>query len=134
MLEPDERLPEPLEDPAVFNLLAVEMFLPELDRAFWRRVGGGGNLAGALPARHSLVRKRGQDRADLGVRVGVVQMIVSVPAVKQHRLLNQPLTQNLRAEVDIFLGAGCTQSDVMKAFNNRVCHTTLPSRMLPESG
>jgi hypothetical protein len=34
-------------------------------------------------------------------------MIVGVTAVKQHRLFDEPLAQDLRAEVDVFLGAGC---------------------------
>src|SRR5437762_14229502 len=127
MLEPDERLPETLENPAVFDLVAVEMFLPEFARAFRRSVRRGGNLPGTLAARYPFVRKRGRDGADLGVGVGVVEMIVGVAAVKQHRLFDEPLTKNLGAEIDIFLGAGGAQSDVMQPLDDGICHNDPPN-------
>src|SRR5688572_27911893 len=117
MLEANERLPESLENPAVFDLVPVEMFLPELDRPLWRGVRGGRNLTRTWPAWDPLVGKGGQDRSHLGVGIRVVEMVVSVATVKQHRLLDQPLTENLRAEVDVFLGAARTQGDVMNALD-----------------
>ena len=59
-----------------------------------------------LPLRRfdALVREGRQDRTDLGVRVGVIEVIVGVAAVEQHRLLDEPLGEHLREEVEIFLG------------------------------
>jgi hypothetical protein len=53
-------------------------------------------------------------------------MVVGVAAVKQHRLFDEPLTKNLGAEIDVFLGAGRAQRDVMETFDDGICHITLP--------
>ncbi len=55
-------------------------------------------------------------------------MIVGVAPVEQHGLFDQPLPEHLRAEVDVFLGAGGTQRDVMKTLDSG--HVILPSRRM----
>jgi hypothetical protein len=52
-----------------------------------------------------------------------------VSAVEEDGLLDQPLTQHLRTEVDILLSAGRAERDVMEPLDlalARICHLTLP--------
>ena len=77
MMEADECFwPNRSCDAAVFDLVPVEMIDPELQRTLRHGVDGGLNLAGTRAPWHALVRKRRHDRADLCVRVGVVEVIV----------------------------------------------------------
>ena len=126
MREPDERLSEALQNPAVLDLVPVQMVLPEWQRAFRHRVGGGRDLARTRSTRDPPIRKRRQDQSDLGVRVAVVEVVVRVAAIEEDRLLDQPQAEHLRDEVDVLLRAVRAQRDVVQAFHE-IRHVSSPA-------
>ena len=115
MDEADVGMSEALLLAAVRNLVPVEVLNPEGNRPLRDGVCRRLNLAGALAARHALVRERRHHRAGLGVRVGVIHVIVRITAVEQNRLFDQPLAYHLGEKVYIFLSSTCTNCDVVDA-------------------
>ena len=113
MREPDERLSEALLNPAVLDLVPLQVVLPEWQRALRHRVGCSRNLAGSRSPGDPPIGERRQHRADLGVRVAVIEVVVRVPAVEEDRLLDQPQAEHLRDEVDVLLRAARAQRDVV---------------------
>ncbi len=96
--------------------MPIQVLEPEFDRALRHRIGGGLDLSGTLAASHASIGKGGVDGTGLGVRVRIIQMIVSVAAIKQDGLLDHALAENLRLEVDVFLRAAHTYGHVMDTF------------------
>lgn len=77
------------------------MIPPEGQTAFRNCVSRRGNLARSFPTFHPLIAKGSHHRAGLGFGVGIIQVIVGITAVKQDRLLNQPLPDHLSEKVNI---------------------------------
>ena len=121
MPEANVVLAEPLLNPTVLDLVTIQMVHPERRRALRGRECRRRDLARSDAAGDAPVRKRRQHRANLGVRVGVVQMIVSVAAVEQDRLLDQALAEDFRDEVDVLLRAAGAQRDVMNPRDRHGC-------------
>src|SRR5580704_11546457 len=113
MIEAQILLPETFLDALIRHLVAFYMFFPELDGALGHTVRRGLDLPGSRAALHAVKREGGVDRARFAVRVRVVQMIMSEASVEQDSLLDQTLSADLRHKIDVFLGAGGANSDVM---------------------
>src|SRR6185437_5428877 len=101
MIKADEFLSEPFLNTAVLHFVAVQVFQPEFQRAFRDRVCGSLNLTGTLAAFHASIRKGGVNRARLGIRIGIIKMIVGIAAIEENSLLDHALAKNLCLEVDI---------------------------------
>src|SRR5690348_13390335 len=87
MFEADESLAKALLRAAVFDMVPIEMIHPEFRGSFGDRISRRLNLTRSRTALHALIRKGCVHRAWFGIRVGVIKMIVCVPAVKEHSLL-----------------------------------------------
>ncbi len=124
MIEANELLSKAFLNAAILDLVPIQMFEPEFDRALGHRIGGRLDLSGTLTASDASIRKGGVNRARLRVRVRIVQMIMSVAAIKEDGLLDHALAENLRLEVDVFLRASYTYGHVMDTFYER--HGPLP--------
>src|SRR5207253_9335927 len=98
MPEANVLLSESLLNPAVLDVVTTQMVDPERCRALRSGIRGGRDLARSGAAGNAPIGKRGQHRADLGVRVGVIEMVMRVPAVEEHRLFDQALAHHLRDE------------------------------------
>src|SRR5579871_189163 len=96
MAEAEEGLAETLLLATMRDFVAIQMLNPELDGSLRNRVSGGFDLAGTWTAWNALIREGGVHRAGLAVRVGIIQVIVSIAAVKEDGLLDQPLAEHLR--------------------------------------
>src|SRR5207248_5557543 len=72
-------------------------------------------LTGAGAARLARVRKAGGDRADVGIRVPVVEVINGNAAIHQDGLFDQSLPEHLGEEIDVLLRAAGAQRDVVHA-------------------
>src|SRR4029077_16557991 len=96
MFEADKSLAESLLGAAVPYIVPLEMINPELSRPFRDRISCRLNLARARAALHALIRESCVHGAWLGIRVGVIKMIVCIAAVKKHGLLNEPLPRYFR--------------------------------------
>ena len=81
----------------------VQVIQPEWKRSGTYRVDSGLNLARTRAALYPVIGKRGHGRSRLGLSVGVIEVVVSVAAVKQNGLFDQALTDHLREEIDVFL-------------------------------
>ena len=110
-------------DGVVFHRMPCQVLGPKTKRPFRYGVGGGGDLSGPLAAPDPLIGEGGHDRAGVGVRVGVVQMIVGVSAVEENGLFEQPLTNHPRDEIKVFLRTAGAQRDVMDSCDG---HETAP--------
>src|SRR5215472_3129872 len=99
MSEPDVALAESLLNPAVLDLVTIQVLHPERKGAPWHGKRRRRNLSRSGTTRDPLERKRGQDRADIPVRIRVIQMVMRVTTIEQHRLLDQAEPQNVRDEV-----------------------------------
>ena len=125
--EPDELLAETLLDAAVVDGVPLQVVSPERERVLRHDVGRRLDLPRPDASRHPLVREGGHHRSDFRVRVRVIQVVMRVAAVEQHGLLDQPVTDDLRHEVEIFLGAADAYRDVVNA-SDETCHwDALPS-------
>ena len=113
MIEAQILLPEAFLDALIGHLVALHVFLPELDGSLGHAVGRGLDLARARAALHAVKREGRVNRAGLAVRIRIIQMIVGEAAVEQHGLLDQTLSADLRHKIDVFLGARGANSDVM---------------------
>ena len=113
MAEPDEALAEALPDRAVFDLVLLQMLLPERQRAFGHRVDDRLHLARTTFSGAILVGERGHDRARLDIGVRIIEMIVRGLAVHQDGLLGQALADDTGEKVDVLLCARGTSSDVV---------------------
>ena len=122
----DVLLAETLLDPAVLDVVPLQVFVPEGQRARRHRVDRRLNLPRSLPSRHPLVGKGRHHGAHLGVRVGVIQVVVRVPAVEQHGLLDEPLAHHFRQEVNVLLRTRRTKRDVVQAFHE-IRHVSSPA-------
>src|SRR5665213_2420104 len=115
MTEAQIFLPEAFLDALTGHLMALHVFFPEFYGSLGNGVSRGLDLARARAALHAVKREGSVDRARFAVRVGVVQMIVSVTSVEQYGLLDQTLSADLRHEIDVFLGASGANTDVMES-------------------
>jgi len=117
MLEADELASEAFLHAAVLDAVPLEMFGPEFRGVSGDAIDRGLNLARSGSSWNTLVRECRHHGADFRVRVGVIEVIVGVPAIEQHRLLDQTLAHHLRTEIDVFLGSRCTQRDVVETLD-----------------
>ena len=110
-------LAETLALPGDLGVVALEMLLPEFQRAERHRIAGRVDLAGPAPAGNAHLRERegGRDRADLGIRVGVVEVVKRDRTVEQDGLLDHALADHLREEVDVFLRTPDTAGDMVQS-------------------
>jgi hypothetical protein len=121
MGESQRRLAEPLAGLAVLDAVLLEMPLPEGKRADRHGIAGRPHLAGALAALVAdlLEREGGHHRADIGVLVGVIEVIDRLAAVIEDGLLDHPLADDLREEIDVFLRGQHAAGRVVKAGDER---------------
>src|SRR6185437_1765474 len=132
MIKADKFLSEPLLNTAVLHFVAVQVFQPEFQRAFRNSVCGSLNLTGTLTAFHASIREGGVHRARLGIRIGIIEMIVGITAIEENSLLNHALAKNLCLEVDIFLRSAYTHRHVVETFYKR--HGAPPARKCITNG
>ena len=105
--------PEAFLDAFVGHFVPLHVFFPEFDGSLGHGVRRRLDLARTRTAFHAVEREGGVNRARFAVRVGIVEVIVSVSTVEKDSLLDQALSADLRHKIDIFLGAAGANSDVM---------------------
>src|SRR5579871_5681173 len=113
MIEPDKRLSEAFSGGFLFDVMALQVILPERESAFGNGKRGGIDLAGAAPPLEAAVRKRGHDGSRFDLRVRVIQVIDRNLAIHEHGLLGHAQAKRLRKEIDIVLGASGASGDVV---------------------
>ena len=114
------------------RLVLRQMVAPEGERADRHGIAGRADLTRTRAALYAHLGEGegGRDRADLGVGIGVVEVIERHRAVEQDRLLDHALADDLGEEVDVLLRAPDAAGDVMQTVD-ACCHFFLPTGFNP---